>query len=381
MAGNFTMIKRGLAATLAAAALAAATTAAGLPRPGGPATAVAGDLYGVACASATACVAVGQRSSTSSGPGGTLAEKGNGTTWSVVSSPNPTGSDGARLYAVTCTSATNCLAVGEYSTASHSTLPMAEKWNGTKWSLVTVPAPTGATSAYLEAIACTSASNCWASGGNSDNTLAERWNGTKWSIVSSPTPNPGKPNVLSGIACPSASECWAVGYTFPGNFTGSLTEKWNGSKWSVVTTPSSASGELIGDSCPSTSACMAVGIGNNLFVLGQRWTGTKWVNAAPVTPSGASTSQLNAVACTGAKSCESVGVYNQSSTNPTLGESWNGTKWSVQTMPAISGSTYATLQGISCTSASNCWATGESISSSSTSPLLEKWNGSAWKVG
>ena len=77
----------------------------------------------------------------------------------------------------------------------------------------------------------------------------------------------------------------------------------------------------------------------------------------------------------------SVGTYNTSSGNPTLGEGWNGTTWAVQKMPAISGSTYATLQGISCTSASNCWAAGESINSSSvTSPLLEKWNGSAWKI-
>lgn len=380
MAGSFTMFKRGLTTTLAAAAIAAATTAAGLPRPASPAASVAGQLSGVACSSASACVAVGGRSATSQGPGGTLAEKWNGTKWSVVTSPNPKGSDGARLYAAACTSAKSCLAVGDYFTTSHETLPMAEKWNGTNWSLVTVSPPGGATDAFLEAIACTSAANCWASGGNSNATLIERWNGTKWSVVSSPSPNPGKPNILSGMACPSASACWAVGYTFPGSLSGSLTEKWNGSKWSVVTTPSSSSGELIGDGCSSTSACMAVGIGNNLFVLGQRWNGTKWSTATPANPSGAATSQLNAVACTGAKSCVSVGTYNKSGGNPTLGEGWNGTKWALQTMPAISGSSYATLQGISCTSASNCWAAGESIKSSVTSPLLEKWNGSGWKI-
>jgi hypothetical protein len=393
MAGNFPMIRpglirRGLALTVAAATLGAiaalprqAAAAATLPRHVAPAAAVAGGLYGVACASATACVAVGGRSPTSTGPGASLAEKWNGTTWSVVTSPDPTGSTGARLAGVTCTSAKNCVAVGQYYTTSRTTLPAAEKWNGTKWSVITPAAPSGATAAELEAVACTSATNCWAAGVNSDATLTERWNGTKWSIVSSPSPNPAKPNVLSGIACPSASECWAVGYTFPGNFSGGLTEKWNGTKWSVVTTPSSASGEPIGDSCASTSACMAVGIGNNLFVLGQRWNGTKWVKATPANPSGATTSELNAVACPGAKSCESAGTYSTSSGSPTLGESWNGTKWAVQTMPAISGSTYASLQGISCTSASDCWAAGYSFNSSSvSSPVLEKWNGSSWKL-
>jgi hypothetical protein len=410
MTGNFTMAKRGLAAAAVVAIMGAAATAtlprqaaaaaalprsavpalprsavpaaAALPLQAVPAAAIAGGLSGVACTSASACVAVGGRSATSQGPGGTLAEKWNGTKWSAVTSPNPTGSDGARLYAAACTSAKDCLAVGDYFTASHTTLPMAEKWNGTKWSLVTVPAPAGASDAYLEAIACTSAASCWASGGNSDDTLVESWNGTAWAIGTSPTPNPGKPNVLSGMACPSASECWAVGDTFPGTYSGSLTEKWNGTKWAVVATPSSTSGQLVGDACAGTSACLAAGIGNSLFAIAQRWNGTKWSAAAPVKPGGATDSQLNGVSCATAKACESVGNYlSASSTTLTLGEKWNGTKWSLQTMPGVSGATYASLSGISCTSASNCWAAGESISSSSvTSPLLENWNGSAWTV-
>ena len=387
MAGNFTMIKLGLAA-LAAAALGAATMAAALPSQAAaaatlprhvvPAAAIAGELSGVACTSASACMAVGGRSSS---PATNLAEKWNGSTWSAQTPPSPSGATGARLTAVACTSAKNCMAVGEYFTTGH-TLPVADKWNGTKWSLVTVPAPSGATAAELEAVACTGATNCWASGANSDSTLIEHWTGSKWAIVSSPSPNPSKPNILSGIACPSASQCWAVGYTFPGDYTGSLTEKWNGSKWSVVSTPNSSSGELIGDGCSSTSACLAVGLSNSLFAIAQRWNGTKWSATTPAKPSGAGDSQLDGVSCTGATACESVGNYlNSSSSTLTLGEKWNGSKWAAQTMPAISGATYASLQGISCTSASNCWAAGESITSSgTTNPLLEKWNGSAWKV-
>jgi hypothetical protein len=390
MAGNFTMIKRGLAglaaaglgaATMAAALAPQAAAAAALPRHVVPAAAPAGQLSGVACASTSACVAVGGRSSTSAGPGGTLAEKWNGTKWSVVTSPNPTGSDGAQFYGAACTSSKSCLAVGDYFTTSHETLPMAEKWNGTKWSLVSVPTPSGATDAYLEAIACTNANNCWATGGSSDNTLAEKWNGSKWSIVSTADPDPTKPEILSGVACASATECWAVGYDFPGTDSGSLTEKWNGSKWAVVSTPNSKSGQLIGDTCASTSACLAVGIGDNLFAIAQRWNGTKWATAAPVKPSGAADSQLNGVACAGTKACESVGNFFNSSVTLTLAESWNGSKWAAQTMPAVSGATYASLAHVSCPSATDCWAAGESISSSgTTSPLLESWNGSAWKV-
>jgi hypothetical protein len=368
-----------LAGTVTAAMLGAgATAASALPRTA-PAAAVTGNLAAVACASASNCVAVGGHSSSSTGPGGTLAEKWNGTKWSVVSSPNP-GTDGARLYGVACTSTKNCLAVGVYFTSGKS-LPMAEKWNGSKWSLVTVPAPSGSTNASLEAIACTSATSCRGVGSSMDDTLAENWNGTKWSIVSSPSPHPGKPNILSGVSCASASLCWAVGYDFPADFSGSLTEKWNGKAWSVVSTPNSKSGELIGDDCASASSCLAVGISNKLFALGQRWKGSTWTSIAPKKPSGATSTELNGVSCTSASACQSAGTYSLSSGSPALAEGWNGTAWAVEKTPAISGSTYASLAGISCATASSCWAAGQWIGSGGTmTPLLEMWNGKSWSV-
>ena len=370
-----------LAGTVTVAMLGAGTTAASaLPRPAPPAAAVTGSLAAVSCASATNCIAVGGRSSTAKASGGTLTEKWTGTAWSVVSSPNP-GTDGARLFGVDCTSAKNCLAVGVYFTASHSSLPMAEKWNGSTWSLVTVPAPSGSTDASLEAIACTSATSCRGVGSSMDDTLAENWNGTAWSIVSSPSPDPGKPNILSGVSCASASLCWAVGYDFPTDFTGSLTEKWNGTTWSVVSTPNSKSGQLIGDDCASASSCLAVGISNKLFALGQRWSGSKWTAITPKKPSGATSTELNGVSCTSATACQGAGTYSVSSGSPALAEGWNGTAWAAEKTPAITGSTYASLAGISCATASKCWAVGEWIGSGGAStPLREQWNGKIWSL-
>jgi hypothetical protein len=349
-------------------------------------TSVAGSLDSISCASTASCVAVGYRSATKTSGATSLAEKWNGTKWSVVASPDPAGSSGTTLYGVACTSAKNCLAVGSYYlSSSRTTLVAAEKWNGTKWSLVSAPSPSGFTTTYLAAITCTSATNCWAagssSGASSYATLIERWNGSKWSIVSSPSPSAAKPDVLSGVTCGSASQCWAVGYWFPGTDSGSLTEEWNGSKWSVVTTPGTGSGELIGDACSGASSCLAVGIGDSLLAIAQHWNGTAWAATTPAAPSGASSSELNASACTGASACESVGYYGKSGTNPTLGESWNGSKWSVQTMPAISGSVFADLEGVSCPKPGDCWAAGVSDASSGASnPLLEQWNGKTWSV-
>ncbi len=282
---------------------------------------------------------------------------------------------------MTCTAAKICLAVGNYANASHDTLPTAEKWNGTAWSLVTVPAPSGSTSAFLEGAACSSAANCFAVGASMDSTLTEQWNGSAWSIVPSPSPNPGKPDLLSGVACPSASLCWAVGDTFPGDFSGSLTEKWNGTKWAVVHTPNSSAGELIGAACSGTTDCVSAGIGNNTLAIGQLWNGTTWARAAPKKPSGATVTELNGVSCpAGGAACESTGDFTNSSASGALAEGWNGTAWALQATPAITGSTFATLESLSCTTASNCWAVGVNDTSSGSDPLIEKWNGTTWSV-
>ncbi len=67
-------------------------------------------LYGVSCASAAACTAVGSKASF--GGTTTLIESWNGTSWSVVTSPNPLHND--HLEGVSCASAAGCTAVGYY---------------------------------------------------------------------------------------------------------------------------------------------------------------------------------------------------------------------------------------------------------------------------
>lgn len=60
-----------------------------------------------------------------------------------------------------------------------------------------------------------------------------------WSVVSSPNGGTSS-NVLNGVATISANDVWAVGYYYPmpGNFPSqTLTEHWNGSNWSAVSSP------------------------------------------------------------------------------------------------------------------------------------------------
>lgn len=340
---------------------------------------VAGTLSGVSCAGAKFCMAVGGHLGTKKGPGEILAERWNGRAWSVVPIPVPAGAAGSSLDSVTCDSSKNCVAAGSYE-RSGSLRAVAEHWNGSKWSVTTVPVPRGSTTSGLYATACSSAGACWAAGSSGDHTLVVRWNGKKWSLVSSPSPNPAKPNVLTGLACASAKECWAVGYTFAATYSGSLTEQWNGKSWRVVTTPSSKSGQLIGVTCARPAACLAVGIGNNLFGLAQRWTGSKWVSTPTPRPSGASTAELNATACAGPSACVAVGQYSAKSKDLVLAQRWTGSRWQAAKAVTPAGSIVALLAGASCVTASNCWAVGRAESTSNTLVLIEHWTGKSWSV-
>src|SRR5262249_13811033 len=102
-----------------------------------------------------------------------------------------------------------------------------------------------------------SARNCWAVGtygtttptstGNSVVALnqALRWNGKKWSLVSTPNPagtSPTHGNLLDSVRCASATDCWAGGSYGTMTAIGQFTQHnqmlhWNGKKWAKVTVP------------------------------------------------------------------------------------------------------------------------------------------------
>jgi hypothetical protein len=147
----------------------------------------------------------------SSGPK-TLIEHWNGTKWSQVPSPNPTGPIGEiDLFGVAATSASNAWAVGTYANST-TDKTLIEHWNGHAWTLVSSPNPSPRNS--LLAVAATSAGNVWAVGtrtsGTTEQTLIVRWNGTAWKPV--PSPSPGQVNELTSVATTSATDVWAAGF-------------------------------------------------------------------------------------------------------------------------------------------------------------------------
>jgi hypothetical protein len=175
------------------------------------------DLASVSCISATACTAVGSYRRITPAARGTLVESWNGSSWSVVPSADAGTSVHNSLSGVSCTSATACTAVGSYfdtGLAPPAEQTLAESWNGSSWSVVPSPDIGTDVDNFLYSVSCASGTSCIAVGtaspGTIGDTLIEAWNGSSWSAV----PSPGTENIdafLRGVSCPSASMCMAAG--------------------------------------------------------------------------------------------------------------------------------------------------------------------------
>lgn len=197
------------------------------------------------------------------------------------------------IGALTCISATQCLAAGEGVTGSTTTEGMVYLFNGIQW----VPMATnditqvngqilngiGTLPAVIHGISCASATSCWVVGSDAGgNFLAHlSTNG----FVPHPWNYPDTSNsvfqpistALYSIDCPEPSQCWAAG----SSATGALILHYDGSGWQSVPEPFDAtSGALLqGISCTSPISCIAVGTrieGLSGQAIETIWNGKVW---------------------------------------------------------------------------------------------------------
>jgi hypothetical protein len=218
------------------------------PNPAGTKPGDISALSAIRCPSAADCWGVG--TSGVAGAGTSMFDNEvlhwNGTKWSDVTVPSPGTSDNGdvdnALNSLSCTSAKNCFAVGD------DTGPAADRnqslhWNGKHWRTASTPDPTGMdASSELSGVSCTTDTNCWAvgngtSGAHSINE-ALHWNGRKWFAATVPEPAGtamDSENNLIGVRCLSATDCWAVGYTqkFAEPEVNQILH-WTGKKWIAV---------------------------------------------------------------------------------------------------------------------------------------------------
>lgn len=160
----------------------------------------------------------------------TFSEHYDGTAWKPVATPN-VGSGSNALNGVLALAPNNVWAVG-YSTATLKPPPnqydvptktLIEHYNGTSWSVV--PSPNvGPYSQYqsnrLNGLTAVSPNDIWAfgsynaaSGNGNEYTLILHWDGTSWTIAPSPTPHNGNPinDILNGGVVTGPGDVWIVG--------------------------------------------------------------------------------------------------------------------------------------------------------------------------
>ncbi len=309
-------------------------------------------LRAVSCPSATTCVAVGMR-------GSILRTTDGGAAWS---SHSP-GTDG-ELSRIICasTSEEECLTEGlnvlngvsftgpntGFAVGSYRTV-MATNDGGETWTTQTSGTPRFVAGAPplpppgLNAIACSSAASCVAVG-DLGSVVTTADGGESWSDQPS-----GTNSDLLGVTCPTATVCYTVGSR--GTILKSIDA---GSRWGKR---ESGSDELLSSvSCADPKDCVAVGSLGTALVTddgGASWT--------PVDPG--TTGYLDAVACPGPSRCLAVGEGGTVMRSDDLGATWSSEDSGVGDE----------LMSVSCSDSDSCLASGSTGTAISTVDGGESW--------
>jgi hypothetical protein len=379
-----------LSVCTAAAAAPSARAAVGAwtiqPSPNEPG-ATASTLTAVSCVKTGPCAAVGTYYTATGEPRHqyALALERTGAKWVLEPTPTIKGVGYSLFNGVSCVSASSCLAVG-YTVTSAADNPkvraLAERWNGTSWTVDSPAAPAGPDPwAVLDDVSCPTTSFCLAVGGyfknlsgRQEQPLAEEWNGTSWAQLTAPNPHAENGSEFTSVACVSARTCEVDGdYDYADVAQSVFGYGYNGTSWTPQKQVNPSGQEANADnsvSCTSASACTSAGYWTSIGLLGlaEGWNGTTWSRQSLPRPPKSDTDELSGVSCTTATACTAVGdsaTSYSSSVFATMAMSWNGKSWQLASTPTPTGG--GAFSAVSCTSPTDCVAVG----SGPTSTLVE----------
>lgn len=198
-------------------------------------------LYDVSCGTPADCVAVGTNWASTSDQEPT-AVRWHRTSWlRMPELPISSWGHSGILNGVSC-AGTFCMTTGNQQVdcgggfPECGTLAAAATWNGSTGSWTDVSPKfaftcTSATCTWTRAISCGSPTNCMTLTYQNGN-LA--WNGTSWNAA--PFAPAGSGAALGALSCHHAF-CMAVGHQVVSGRRSTLAEFWNGSAWTILTTP------------------------------------------------------------------------------------------------------------------------------------------------
>ncbi|TWT46160.1 hypothetical protein RAS1_26080 [Phycisphaerae bacterium RAS1] len=265
-----------------------------------------------------------------------------------------------------------------------------------QWTSYPTPLPPGATRGVLRDVDAVSPTDVWAvgeysavvQGSTQTYTLVERWNGSQWSIVPSPSPTECGTctwAALDAVAALAPNDVWAAGNArirASDGFLGThlLIMHWNGQSWQVLQAPmpSGASGENVLD-------IVAIAP-DNIWFLGE------WVNpqvGLALHWNGSSLQLHNGPLLSGGGHGFEAGSALASNDIWAVGGGgdgdfvdfsnifrWNGSSW--QQVPGPTPGYFNRLFDVHAFAANDVWAVGSYQDVSGYQALFLHWNGSSW---
>ena len=209
-----------------------------------------------------------------------LAARWNGSSWAIVSTPTLAG----QLSAVDGSATDNVWGVGarevDLGGGTFTFGPLTERFNGTSWSVVPTPTPAGTVSTTLSGVKTFSTTDAWAvgtavtAGTLVAKTLIQQWNGTNWKLEASPNPDPSQ-NLLTDIDGASADDVWAIGNLGTDGYGGTvagLVLHWDGTSWSEAKVPGTVSDGTF--NVPTLQDVIALSA-NDVWIVGRVFS---WIN-------------------------------------------------------------------------------------------------------
>ena len=355
-----------------------------------------GLLDAVSCPTTTTCVAVGAYLDNTSGYHLIADTKSSGT-WSTTTIPMPAALDAGQylqLTAISCGSATDCVAVGNYPSGGNQ-MGMIATLHAGVWTMADSVQPSDfdpTNGAFLYSVSCPTATTCVAVGGYAQGSipgsprgpLVDTLSAGTWTAMS-PALAPGAMSLadnpsdatLNAVSCPTTTNCVAAGpalRTIGYQETTAIYTLTAGT-WSAAILPLSSSwkefqtisGQTL--SCPTTTDCVLVGVGQDaasttLPTIATLAAGSWTVAQAPAPAGSAQELYLSGVSCAAPGECQALssswdGVTTRAVVLSAVGGVWTAVNAGPAPSDVDPASTAPTgLSGVSCATTSSCAAVG-----------------------
>lgn len=312
----------------------------------------------------------------------------------AATSPQANGGGQASLASISCTSASNCTAVGYMIPPGQNLAFVVSEKNGTWGKAERIPGlsalPGGSVRALVQVVSCSSVGNCAAGGLYVDHSgagqafVVNEKNGT-WGnaeeVPGSAALNAGGTAAIEQLSCRSAGNCSAAG-TYDSDESMDqqvfvVTEK-NGTWGNAEEIPGTAAlnsagvAEIHALSCVTSGSCTVAGDydgahGTEPFVATQKngvWGSARTFTAIAALNTG-KIAGLDTLSCKSAGSCTSTGVYRTADghTHVFAITETSGAWGAITPIPGMAalpkgGAVHASIDFLSCPSVGDCTAGG-----------------------